>query len=206
MGRLQRWVFRLRQSFCCPGVNGELVSDVTAELMFLRPPYFLQVHQQNCRALQGCQLNLYTVYISESPMWVVWELFYICYGDLMVLPMESAAYCLETCRQPPSNTCTTKCNCKAIPPINGSACMTSVSQTKHTFGNGVLSFKLGKCVRGFVSFSVCILHVHNAGSAESSLHRLLAYLTALLSSLISSVNASLWLIENELVCLPAVPL
>lgn len=39
----------------------------------------------------------------------------------------------------------------------------------------------------------------DAGSADSSLHRLLAYTTALLSSLISSVNVSLWLIENELV-------
>lgn len=48
-------------------------------------------------------------------------------------------------------------------------------------------------------FSRRTLRVHNAGSADSSLHRLLAYTTALHSSLISSVNASLWLIENELV-------
>lgn len=47
--------------------------------------------------------------------------------------------------------------------------------------------------------SICVLRVHNAGSADSSLHTLLAYTTALLSSLISSVNVSLWLIENELV-------
>lgn len=47
-----------------------------------------------------------------------------------------------------------------------------------------------------VCVSVC---VHNAGSADSSLHRLLVCTTALLSSLISSVNVSLWLIENELV-------
>lgn len=40
--------------------------------------------------------------------------------------------------------------------------------------------------------------VHNADSAESSLHTLLAYPTALLSSLISPVNASPRLIENEL--------
>lgn len=48
-------------------------------------------------------------------------------------------------------------------------------------------------------FSICVLRGHSAGSAESSLHSLLAYLKALLSSLISSVNATPWLIENELV-------
>lgn len=55
-----------------------------------------------------------------------------------------------------------------------------------------------KLVCGSVCVCVCVLHVHNAGSADPSLHRLLAC-TVLLSSLISSVNVSLWLIENELV-------
>lgn len=91
---------------------------------------------------------------------------------------------------------TTKCNREAILPINGPVCMTSVSQTEHSFGDGVFSFSLGKCASGCVPFS--IMGVHNADSAESSLHTLLAYPTALLSSLISSVNASPRLIENEL--------
>lgn len=49
-------------------------------------------------------------------------------------------------------------------------------------------------------FSLCVFSIHSAASAESRLHRLLAYLTALLSSLISPVNAGLQLIENELAC------
>lgn len=47
-----------------------------------------------------------------------------------------------------------------------------------------------------VCVSACL---HNASSADPSIHRLLHCTTALLSSLISSVNAGLWLIENELV-------
>lgn len=80
-----------------------------------------------------------------------------------------------------------------------------MSLIERTLGNGVFNFKLGECV--CVCVSVCELHVQSSDSAYSSLHRLLAYTTALLPSSISSVNASLWLIENELVsvspqCLP----
>lgn len=51
-------------------------------------------------------------------------------------------------------------------------------------------------VSGRVPFS--IMGVHNADSAESSLYTLLAYPTALHSSLISPVNVSLGLIGKEL--------
>lgn len=54
-----------------------------------------------------------------------------------------------------------------------------------------------QCVWGFKQ-GVWVFCIHSAGSAEFRLHRLLAYLTALLSSLISPVNAGLQLIENEL--------
>lgn len=60
-----------------------------------------------------------------------------------------------------------------------------------------------RCVLGFKLSAfepLCVFCIHSAGSAESRLHRLLAYLTVLLSSLISPVNAGLQLIENELAC------
>lgn len=49
-------------------------------------------------------------------------------------------------------------------------------------------------------FTLYVFSIYSAASAESRLHRLLAYLTALLSSLISPVNAGIQLIENELAC------
>lgn len=88
--------------------------------------------------------------------------------------------------------------------INGPACMTSAPQTEHSFSDGARSHNLSRSAReragrragGRAPFS--IMGVHNADAAESSLHTLLAHPTALLSSLISPVNASPRLIKNEL--------
>ena len=73
----------------------------------------------------------------------------------------------------------------------------SMSLTEHPSGNVVFSFKLLKPICEFMCVNVYALCVHNASSADSSFHRLLVCTTALPSTLISSVNVSLWLIENE---------
>lgn len=88
-----------------------------------------------------------------------------------------------------SQTGTTEGKCKAT--------YARLSLSEHTSGNVPLNFKPDTLLCGSVCICVCLLRVHNAGSADSSLHRLLACTTVLLSSLISSVNVSLWLIENE---------
>lgn len=82
--------------------------------------------------------------------------------------------------------------------INGPACMTSAPQTEHSFGDGARRSPQPRLERASERAPFSIMGVHNADSAESSLHTLLAYPTALLSSLISPVNASPRLIENEL--------
>lgn len=130
--------------------------------------------------LEGCLLNLCIQY------GVCRELSCICCGGLMVFPTESAPCLLESCREQHSEkNVHHQLQCKAT--------SASMSLTEHTSGNLVRNFKPSQ--HGFVcvcvSVSVCVLLAHSAGSADLSLHRLLVCTTALLSSLISSVNVSL---------------
>lgn len=95
----------------------------------------------------------------------------------------------QTCRAH-SNARATKRHFKVILCIDAFVFLTSPHQSECTFGDCV-GHQTGH-------FSLCVFRIHSAGSAEFRLHRLLAYLTALLSSLISPLNADLQLIENEL--------
>lgn len=160
----------------------------------LHPIVQLVIH---CRALQDC---LYNQMYSEYHIWICWVLLYVCWGFdgaphgiWSVLPGN-----LQGATQWAKHI-TPNATVKPFHPLMALTAWQVCPYKNIHWGLVFLSFKLGKCVCGFVCVSVSVLRVHNAGSADSGLHRLLACTTALLSSLISSVNASLWLIENELV-------
>lgn len=95
--------------------------------------------------------------------------------------------------RPCSHARATRHHFKAILCINPCVSM-SVDQSECTLGCVCAGLKPESV------FRLCVFCIHTAASAEFRLHRLLAYLTALLSSLISPVNVGLQLIENELAC------
>lgn len=162
---------------------------ITVEPLFLLPPSRVRsflINKRRAHDSAGLSAELHALYLICSTNLLG---FLRCGGGLMVFPVESSARCLESCGEQPRAQ--NMNDCTAVATVNAFDCMTSVSPTEHGLGNAIGSTELSKCVCGFVCVSVCASRVHNAGSAESSLHRLLACTTALLSSLISSVNVSL---------------